>query len=69
MFSVTKTVSGSSAVKNDLNKKKSSGIDSVLEEMKGPKAVSTIAKTSIDWDNYKEQEGLEDDLNAASKEG
>lgn len=37
--------------------------------MKGPKAVSTIAKTSIDWDNYKEQEGIEDDLNTAAKEG
>jgi hypothetical protein len=37
--------------------------------MNGPKAVSTIAKSSLDWDQYKEQEGLEDELAVAAKEG
>mmetsp|Transcript_25401 Transcript_25401/g.42356 ORF Transcript_25401/g.42356 Transcript_25401/m.42356 type:complete len:280 (+) Transcript_25401:37-876(+) len=45
------------------------GIDSVLDTIKGPKLVSTVAKSSMDWDVYKEKEGLEEDLAAASKDG
>ena len=45
------------------------GVDSVLDIMKGPKVVSTVAKSSLDWDNYKEEQGLEDGLAAAAKDG
>jgi len=45
------------------------GLDSVLSTIKGPKAVSTVLKSSMDWDVYKEKEGLEEDLQAAAKDG
>lgn len=48
---------------------KVSALDSVLDTMKGPKTVSTVAKSNFDWETYKEKEGLEDELSAASKEG
>ena len=48
---------------------KVSALDCVLDSIKGPKIVSTVAKSGYDWDAYKEKEGLEDDLAAASKEG
>ena len=70
-FSVVKTVTSSSHKDSALStsKKPAGGLDSILETLKGPKVVSTIAKSSNDWENYKEQEGLVDDLTAASKEG
>jgi hypothetical protein len=40
-----------------------------LKDIKGPQAVSTVAKSAFDWDNYKEKEGIEDDLAIASKDG
>ncbi|KAJ8611259.1 hypothetical protein CTAYLR_004162 [Chrysophaeum taylorii] len=45
------------------------GIDAVLAEIKGPQAVSTVAKSSSDWDAFKTQEGIEDSLRDASKKG
>ena len=47
----------------------SSTLDSVLESLKGPKTISTVTKSSIDWDNYKEQEGLQDMLQVAAQDG
>ena len=41
----------------------------ILKDIKGPQTVSTVAKSAFDWDNYKEKEGIEDDLTAASKDG
>lgn len=46
-----------------------SALDKVLDELKGPKVISTVTKSSIDWDNFKEKEGLEDDLAVAAKDG
>ena len=40
-----------------------------MEDIKGPQAVSTVAKSVYDWDNYKEKEGLEDELAVAAKDG
>ena len=55
---------------NAVGKKKSSkGIDSVLEIMKGPQTVSTVAKSSMDWDNHKDETGLVEDLQNAGKNG
>jgi hypothetical protein len=48
---------------------KMSALDSVLDSIKGPKTVSTVAKSNFDWETYKEKEGLEDELSAATKEG
>jgi hypothetical protein len=47
----------------------SSTLDSVLETIKGPKTVSTVSKSSMDWDSYKDSEGLNDELAKASKDG
>ena len=44
-------------------------IDSVLDALKGPKTISTVAKSSVDWNNFKEEEGLEDSLMHAGKDG
>ncbi len=48
---------------------KDNTLDKVLDTLKGPKVVSTVAKSSYDWDNFKEKEGLEDDLAVAKKDG
>ena len=64
-----KSVSSSKPKGQPKPAKKSDAIDGVLEALKGPKVVSTMSKSSIDWDNYKGKEGLEDDLAAAAKEG
>jgi hypothetical protein len=45
----------------------SSGIDKVLDELKGPKVISTITKSLVDWDSFKEKECLQEDLSTASK--
>jgi hypothetical protein len=41
----------------------------VLGDLKGPQTVSTVSKSSADWDGYKDKEGLEEELAVASKEG
>lgn len=63
------TIQKNSSDSNGKTTSTSGGIDSVLDTLKGPKLVSTVVKSSIDWDNYKEKEGIEEDLSAAAKEG
>ena len=46
-----------------------SALDSALSEIQGPKAMSTITKSSIDWDNFKEMEGIEEELETAGQDG
>jgi hypothetical protein len=38
------------------------GIDSVLSQIKGPQKVTTIDKTNIDWETFKDKTGLEEEL-------
>ena len=38
------------------------GLDSVLAEISGPSKLSTVAKTSADWDAYKTKTGVEEEL-------
>lgn len=47
----------------------SGGLDSVLAEMRGPEAISTVAKSSYDWDSFKAEKGLDDELAQATKDG
>lgn len=61
--------SAADSASQDKSKASSKGIDQVLNTIKGPKLVSTVAKSSMDWDVYKEKEGLEEDLQAAAKDG
>jgi len=74
MHRIERNVLLSSSEAQDLTVKKDrstapSGIDKVLDTIKGPKVVSTVAKSSMDWDVYKEKEGLDEDLSAAAKDG
>jgi Bucentaur or craniofacial development len=34
------------------------GLDSVLQQIAGPSKISTVAKTSADWDSFKTETGL-----------
>jgi hypothetical protein len=38
------------------------GVDSLLKQLEGPTKVSTVAKTSADWDQFKEKTGLGEKL-------
>eukprot|EP00636_Phaeomonas_parva_P001077 CAMPEP_0118857720 /NCGR_PEP_ID=MMETSP1163-20130328/4671_1 /TAXON_ID=124430 /ORGANISM="Phaeomonas parva, Strain CCMP2877" /LENGTH=309 /DNA_ID=CAMNT_0006791059 /DNA_START=232 /DNA_END=1161 /DNA_ORIENTATION=+ len=71
MTTVTKTVDAHSAEAKAASapKKAKTGLESVLDEMKGPKTISTLEKTSVDWDGYKEEHKLNDSLADASKDG
>ncbi|CAM9420452.1 unnamed protein product [Sphacelaria rigidula] len=48
---------------------KKRGIDSVLAALDGPKSISTVTKSSMDWDTYKAAEGIEGDMDQATKDG
>ncbi len=61
------TVSKVSGLDEDLKPTTNSTLDQALNLLKGPKAINTVSKSSMDWENYKEKEGLQDDL-AHSKE-
>ncbi len=65
-FSVQATVTKKNGT-NEETAKPASSIDQALNLIKGPKAINTVSKSSMDWENYKEKEGLQDDL-AHSKE-
>jgi len=41
---------------------KPAGIDAVLSQIKGPQKVTTIDKTNIDWETFKDKTGLEEEL-------
>jgi hypothetical protein len=41
---------------------KPQGIDSLLQELNGPGKLSTVAKTSADWDSFKQDAGVEDEI-------
>jgi hypothetical protein len=70
VVTVTKASSSSSSSQPGAGgSKPSSSLDAVLDTIKGPKVISTVAKSSTDWDTYKEQEGLDDALQNASKDG
>ena len=46
-----------------------SGIGAALSSLDAPATVNTLAKSGYDWDSYKAQHGLEEELAAAAKEG
>lgn len=41
---------------------KATGIDAVLSQIKGPQKFTTIDKTNVDWENFKDKAGLEEEL-------
>ncbi|OQR91046.1 hypothetical protein ACHHYP_05055 [Achlya hypogyna] len=48
---------------------KKSGLDAVVDALQQPKKVSTIEKSSLDWDSFKEKEGIADELEHHTKDG
>jgi hypothetical protein len=61
-FRVQSTVMGTALMSQSTTKSKESTLDQALELIKGPQTINTVAKSSIDWENFKEKEGLQDDL-------
>lgn len=64
---MTKTVTvdasqNGDGVKPSTNRQKPAGLDSVLVELAGPSKISTVAKTSADWDLYKTKTGVDEEL-------
>lgn len=43
------------------------GIDAVLANLGGPQMLSTVAKTSSDWDTFKDKTGLDEELEEKAK--
>ncbi|CAM9489055.1 unnamed protein product, partial [Hapterophycus canaliculatus] len=48
---------------------KKGGLDNVLAAIDGPKSISTVTKSSMDWETYKAAEGIEGDMEQATKDG
>lgn len=46
--------------------KRSAGLGGILDKLKKPK-INTLQKSVIDWNNYKREEGIEDELSKHSK--
>ena len=54
--------------KNESNRKTSS-LDNVLSSLKKRGKVSTLEKSKKDWEEFKKQEGIEDELKYHAKSG
>ncbi|EQC35575.1 hypothetical protein SDRG_06864 [Saprolegnia diclina VS20] len=48
---------------------KKTGLDAIVDALQQPKKVSTIEKSSMDWDSFKEKEGIVDELEQYTKDG
>lgn len=49
--------------------KSESALDQMIDAIKDPKKVTTVEKSSMDWDKFKVDKGLEDELAHATKDG
>jgi hypothetical protein len=59
---VTKKAKAPKLLKNQNTSAAIGGVDALLQQLKGPDKVTTVAKTSADWDQFKEKAGLADKL-------
>lgn len=66
-ISVEKKMLMTSGLSNKSASSDVGGLDRMIEELKGPKTMNTVVKSSSDWDTFKEKQGLHDDLAVASK--
>jgi hypothetical protein len=48
---------------------KESALDKLINGLNGPNKVSTVEKTSYDWDKYKQEKGIEEDVEQYTKNG
>ena len=51
------------------SKKGSSGLGSLLDQLKGKNKISSIQKSKLDWNSFTEVEGLEDEFEQNKKDG
>jgi len=49
--------------------KKSNNINSILNSSKGKTKMTTLQKSSLDWNNYKKEEKIEEEVAAQAKDG
>jgi hypothetical protein len=54
--------SGNPAADNTIVQQKTKGIDAVLSQISGPQKITTVDKTSMDWDSFKDKTGIEEEL-------
>eukprot|EP01084_Bolivina_argentea_P268572 456222_1 len=52
-----------------LAQKHATGLDAALKTIGGPRTINTVEKSSIDWDQYKDKEGIHEKLKEVTKEG
>lgn len=50
------------AADNAIVPQKTKGIDAVLSQISGPQKITTVDKTSMDWDSFKDKTGIEEEL-------
>jgi hypothetical protein len=50
-------------------KKHTTNLDNVLASIAKPTTISVTTKTSKDWDKFKEEQGIADELEQATKDG
>lgn len=55
--------------KNKYQSSTSTSLDSALSAITGPTKLNTVTKSSMDWEHYKDETGLGDDLEQAAKNG
>ena len=75
--SVTQTFQAGTKAANDARRaaaarekaERSDGIDGALAAISRPSAVSTVKKSSVDWDAFKEESQLGEELEQATKDG
>lgn len=71
--SIEKTVlkerDGPEASSSKAQKAPASSLDKLIDNLKGPKVISTVTKSSTDWSTYKEKEGIEDEALTKAKDG
>ena len=51
------------------NTKRVTALDTIIDGLKGPSTVSTVEKTSFDWEKYKTEKGITEDVEKYTKDG
>ena len=51
------------------SKQSKNALDAMVAATDDPKKISTIEKSSLDWDKFKEEKGLTDELKQYTKDG
>lgn len=64
-YRVTKEVDA----KNVPIAKSSKGLESVLSKIKGQKKITSTQKSALDWNQFKEKEGIKEEMKQATKDG